>query len=633
MKIHVKIKPNAIAAAAILAAAACTSDVPSSIGSIHGIVKDYETSAPIGGCEVSLLPTGQTSVTGSDGSYQFENLAPGIYTVSAGSAGYASNSKSAQVTAGVGAPVDIVLTKVSPTGIYGVVKSAATGLAVPNCEVQLLPGGETQTTDNDGVFQFTGIAARAYDVEVKAINVGYNNAKKSVIVRTGEQSVLHFMLLAFDPNNRLAELGATSVSEVSYNAALVQSEVLNIGSSSVTDRGFLYSEQMNPIFDNGAQRKQAGGGAGQFEARLTQLSPQTDYYVVPYAVNARGTQYGEQRTFRTGDPSSVTAPPNVIYVSVSGNDANDGSSWSKAKKTIKAAVDIATGSKQIWVSAGTFNERLYTRDTIHIYGGFRGTETAIDQRTERTTVSYIDTYTDLTYTGEYGDQITEYLIYTKPTIINGFTMEYVRIKKYIHLENCEMKNSQLTIALIEASGTNNVMKNCTISDNVTDKLFRGNGKIKLVNCNIRGNAQWWSSEASIVDEMYGCVVANNAYPISGAHNSNCTFANNSSAPPYSGNSYSYYNCIVWNNGASSIGEFNNKVVTNGNNTTIKFKNPSTAKGSEAADRHTADWSLTSGSECIDAGTSVFYPKDDYPTDIAGSDRIIGNAIDIGAYEY
>ena len=62
-------------------------------------------------------------------------------------------------------------------------------------------------------------------------------------------------------------------------------------------------------------------------------------------------------------------------------DANDGSSWTLAKKTVQAGIDVALASGQeVWVAAGTYAERITLRSYVYVYGGFAGTET---QRSER----------------------------------------------------------------------------------------------------------------------------------------------------------------------------------------------------------------------------------------------------------
>lgn len=73
--------------------------------------------------------------------------------------------------------------------------------------------------------------------------------------------------------------------------------------------------------------------------------------------------------------------PNIIRVSLSGNDLNDGSSWSLSKRTIQAGIDTAsTIGAEIWVAAGTYNEMIVLKSHAYLYGGFSGTEQSRDHR-------------------------------------------------------------------------------------------------------------------------------------------------------------------------------------------------------------------------------------------------------------
>jgi len=71
------------------------------------------------------------------------------------------------------------------------------------------------------------------------------------------------------------------------------------------------------------------------------------------------------------------AGPNVIVrVSPAGNDANNGSSWALAKRTVQEGIDTAAAAGgELWVAAGTYVERITLRNFAHLYGGFAGTET------------------------------------------------------------------------------------------------------------------------------------------------------------------------------------------------------------------------------------------------------------------
>jgi hypothetical protein len=54
--------------------------------------------------------------------------------------------------------------------------------------------------------------------------------------------------------------------------------------------------------------------------------------------------------------SSNDATLNVLYVSKSGSDSNNGTTLSKAKLTIKAALQVATSGTTIYIKSGTYYE-------------------------------------------------------------------------------------------------------------------------------------------------------------------------------------------------------------------------------------------------------------------------------------
>ena len=80
-------------------------------GGIYGTVLDKETGEPIRNAEISLSPSGKTTVVGSNGTYEFVNLEAGMYTVNVQTDGYDHNSKTANVVNGESTACDFHLTK------------------------------------------------------------------------------------------------------------------------------------------------------------------------------------------------------------------------------------------------------------------------------------------------------------------------------------------------------------------------------------------------------------------------------------------------------------------------------------------------------------------------------------------
>lgn len=92
---------------------------------------------------------------------------------------------------------------------------------------------------------------------------------------------------------------------------------------------------------------------------------------------------------------NTSATASIIYVNQNATGNNDGSSWADAYIDLQDALD-AYVDEDIWVAAGTYlptkdpfgsttpndsrDKTFFLPDSIKIYGGFTGTETAISQR-------------------------------------------------------------------------------------------------------------------------------------------------------------------------------------------------------------------------------------------------------------
>ena len=68
--------------------------------SIYGTVVDADTHNPIQGVLLTLMPSSKNCYTGSDGSYQFEDLNKQQYTITAQMGGYRSDRKTVNLDAG-----------------------------------------------------------------------------------------------------------------------------------------------------------------------------------------------------------------------------------------------------------------------------------------------------------------------------------------------------------------------------------------------------------------------------------------------------------------------------------------------------------------------------------------------------
>jgi hypothetical protein len=92
-------------------------------------------------------------------------------------------------------------------------------------------------------------------------------------------------------------LTTTAVSAITQTMATSGGNVTNEGGAPVLTRGVCWSKTPTPTITT--SKTILDGGSGSFTSNLTQLTPNTTYYVRAYATNSAGTGYGNQVSFTT----------------------------------------------------------------------------------------------------------------------------------------------------------------------------------------------------------------------------------------------------------------------------------------------------------------------------------------------
>jgi len=95
----------------------------------------------------------------------------------------------------------------------------------------------------------------------------------------------------------------TTITDITGPTASGGGTVTSDGNNPVTARGVCWSEFPHPLASASSPNKTIDGtGTGTFTSALTGLTPGTTYYVRAYAVNSKGTSYGDDVSF---PPSSI----------------------------------------------------------------------------------------------------------------------------------------------------------------------------------------------------------------------------------------------------------------------------------------------------------------------------------------
>jgi uncharacterized protein (TIGR02145 family) len=152
---------------------------------------------------------------------------------------------------------------------------------------------------------------------------------KRILIYT---AIISTILIAFFACEKEAEIKLPVVSTASvdgiYNtSARVGGNVSDNGGAEITDRGVYWDTAASP--ETSGTKLQIGTGTGTFYDTLTELTPGVKYFVKAYAVNIKGTAYGEETFFTTqiNLPTIVTSPVTELTPTsarVGGNVIDDG---------------------------------------------------------------------------------------------------------------------------------------------------------------------------------------------------------------------------------------------------------------------------------------------------------------------
>ena len=126
-------------------------------------------------------------------------------------------------------------------------------------------------------------------------------------------SAMALVYSLFDPSKCDApyltpEIETLNPIDINVRGANLRAKVVDDGGQTVTNRGLCWSTSKNPTTDNNC--KEEGRGTGSFSSNLTNLLPNTQYYVRAFATNNVGTAYGNQVIFKT-DEGIDDVPPDV----------------------------------------------------------------------------------------------------------------------------------------------------------------------------------------------------------------------------------------------------------------------------------------------------------------------------------
>ena len=377
------------------------------------------------------------------------------------------------------------------------------------------------------------------------------------------------------------------------------------------------------------------------------------------------------------------------YVTQNGAGGESGASWANAygeDQLFNLLSVTAQAGDEIWIAKGTYRPDLFgvrtksfiLKNGVKLYGGFSGTETALEQRNWKTNETILS--------GELGGGINSYHVVVandtdSTTLLDGFWIiggnanapnpnnwggGLYSVNGSLVIRNCSFAgNLGITGggAIYQEQGSP-VIENCLFAENsspalgaailhsnlyswIKNSIFTENmaaAGAALFNSNTTAvvtNCTFYDNEANVGAAVYNSANSNTVI-------TNCTFSQNSATGEGSGiysdtSNLTVMNTIFWNLGISEIagtsmtGSVSDSVVRNGfaGGTNIITADPKLAA---LTDNGGPTWTcaIPSDSSALNAGRAVgtvvsgtvVVPD----TDQRGVTRPQGSGVDIGAFE-
>ena len=162
----------------------------------------------------------------------------------------------------------------------------------------------------------------------------------------------------------LATVTTASITNITETTAKAGGTVTNDGNASVTERGVCIATVSNPTTSN--TKITAGSGTGSFTCNLTGLQANTTYYVRAYAVNSKGTAYGEQVSFTTQQQSNTPPTDDAIIfdADIDQGNASTDTNNAAAYQITKSGVTMEVSSGVIGIYNNEAHYRIFKSQTL-----------------------------------------------------------------------------------------------------------------------------------------------------------------------------------------------------------------------------------------------------------------------------
>lgn len=278
---------------------------PEETGTIYGTVTDFDTGEPVKNANVTLIPSGETTLTGSDGTYMFQDLKKGDYSLSLSKAGYKDlvDDYLIQLAAGksVRRDVQMKIKSLRITDMNGEdIKELDFGSegddvsrifnifndSGENISWEIITTAnwiESPETGTSGTLQAGGNKGVVVKIDRSKLQQGDNTTTMHITSNNGNQQLTI--------KARRTDVSTLDATAVNSNSAVLNGKINT--NKPYSEKGFYYGTNHN--LSNKAVVN--GSSTGTFSTQITGLSGVHAYYFKAYCIIDGECIYGEEKSF------------------------------------------------------------------------------------------------------------------------------------------------------------------------------------------------------------------------------------------------------------------------------------------------------------------------------------------------
>ncbi len=288
-------------------------------GSIFGVITDFATGEPIQNANVQLRLSGETTLTGFDGTYEFLDIQDGNYAITVSKAEYTDliDDYIIEVKNGKRVRRDVQIEKL-PTSIritdmngndismldYGSDASMVNksfnifnnGTGTVNC--QLVYSCKWISSVSSIPTSISSGQTVPVIVNINRTLLSPNQNTTSLTVSTNNGSAeITIKATSTTGNPPIVQMTQINSSDITLTSVVCEGVIQDAKGGEIKDCGFCYSTSSNPSLDDHVVR--LGHSTQSFSYTINNLKAGTTYHIRAFATSNLGTGYSSDMTFKT----------------------------------------------------------------------------------------------------------------------------------------------------------------------------------------------------------------------------------------------------------------------------------------------------------------------------------------------